>query len=201
MKSLGGGKNAMLVYERLVSEFMEKYGQSKREDAGPVISPVAMLRMRLMNEELAELVTALELRDRIQIADGLGDFCYVVVGTSLAHGLLLSKPVLTPIPLDIPGCLRTFIKQMGWMSISIHEEDINGVRTAAENLVLTTELAAKYLNMQLEPIFYEVHMSNMTKQVPTEISEGKKYGSDQGKKLVGRGRAFQKPELKTVINS
>lgn len=45
------------------------------------------LRITLMAEELAELERALEHDDLIDIADGLCDLLYVVIGTAVAYGM------------------------------------------------------------------------------------------------------------------
>lgn len=47
----------------------------------------ALLRVRLMQEELAELTKALSLEDLVGIADGLADLLYVVYGTAVQLGI------------------------------------------------------------------------------------------------------------------
>lgn len=50
---------------------------------------VAVSRLRLVLEELAELTRALEQENPIEVADGLGDLGYVLYGTAVAYGLPL----------------------------------------------------------------------------------------------------------------
>ena len=48
---------------------------------------VALLRLRLITEELSELEQAMGKEDIVEIADALGDILYVVYGTVIAFGL------------------------------------------------------------------------------------------------------------------
>ena len=55
---------------------------------GYLISPErALLRVRLMNEELAELVEAMQLGQYVNIGAELIDLLYVVYGTGVEYGL------------------------------------------------------------------------------------------------------------------
>jgi predicted HAD superfamily Cof-like phosphohydrolase len=84
-----------MSYEDMIREFMEKHGQFQGRlgyDAFnslmSSISPeVKELRVRLMMEELAETVTAMHEGDIPNVADGLADLVYVVIGTALAYGI------------------------------------------------------------------------------------------------------------------
>lgn len=46
-----------------------------------------VLRLRLMLEELGELACAMHENDVIEVADGITDLLYVVVGTAVEYGL------------------------------------------------------------------------------------------------------------------
>ena len=48
---------------------------------------VKILRLRLMMEELGELSCAMHENNLVEIADGLTDLLYVVVGTAVDYGL------------------------------------------------------------------------------------------------------------------
>lgn len=52
---------------------------------------VAFTRARLMTEELAETIIAMNERDREKIADGLADVLYVVFGTAITYGLPIEE--------------------------------------------------------------------------------------------------------------
>lgn len=49
------------------------------------------LRIKLMREELQELEHAINNDDIIEVADGLGDLLYVVLGTAVAYGINLPE--------------------------------------------------------------------------------------------------------------
>lgn len=44
-------------------------------------------RAQLIQEELDEYVKAVEDKDLVEIADGIADMLYVVIGTAVAHGI------------------------------------------------------------------------------------------------------------------
>ena len=49
------------------------------------------LRVRLIQEELSELVDALDEEDEVAVADALGDLLYVVVGSAVTWGIPLDR--------------------------------------------------------------------------------------------------------------
>ena len=49
------------------------------------------LRIRLMREELAELIAAMQNEKIVSIADGLADLLYVVIGTAIVYGIPLDS--------------------------------------------------------------------------------------------------------------
>ena len=87
--------------EAMVRKFMVKHSQFKKRMPSQATNEVAVLRLRLMMEELGEIATAIHkvqalplLVDRDQffeamaeLADGLADLVYVVVGTAIAYGI------------------------------------------------------------------------------------------------------------------
>ena len=52
---------------------------------------VEALRVKLMLSELSELVSAMAECDLVEIADGIADLLYVVVGTGLCYGIPMKK--------------------------------------------------------------------------------------------------------------
>lgn len=71
-----------------VREFMQKVGQDNytKPCADPGMKAF-LLRRNLMEEELLELVEGMKHNDLIEIADGLADLMYVVLGTAVAYGI------------------------------------------------------------------------------------------------------------------
>ncbi|WP_406698535.1 hypothetical protein V5E97_06600 [Singulisphaera sp. Ch08] len=55
-------------------------------------SDVIDLRIRLMDEELSETITAIDDKNLVEVADGLADLIYVAIGTAVAFGIDL-RPV------------------------------------------------------------------------------------------------------------
>ncbi len=52
---------------------------------------LVMLRVRLIVEELGELLSAIAQPDAVEVADALADLVYVVVGTAVAFGVDLPE--------------------------------------------------------------------------------------------------------------
>lgn len=77
--------------QSLVEEFHHKFGVPVcRRGAKP--SPTrALLRARLIMEEAAEVVTALQTQDYVNLAKELADLLYVVYGTAAEAGIPLDK--------------------------------------------------------------------------------------------------------------
>jgi len=52
---------------------------------------LALLRIKLMSSELAELTEAIVDKDLVEVADGIVDLLYVVIGTGLSYGIPMKK--------------------------------------------------------------------------------------------------------------
>lgn len=77
-------------YAARVQEFHRAlYGTD--EPVGEVDAATALCRVRLMTEELAELIVAIHARDFVKIADGLADLLYVVHGTAIVYGVPVNR--------------------------------------------------------------------------------------------------------------
>ncbi len=50
-----------------------------------------LLRRELIREECQELLDAMRDDNMVEIADGLADLCYVVIGTAVSYGIPLDK--------------------------------------------------------------------------------------------------------------
>lgn len=82
----------MQTVEQAVREFMEKKGQVISQHPNPLLpDKVKVLRLRLMMEELGETAVAMHENNIVEIADGLADLVYVVVGTAIAYGIPFDK--------------------------------------------------------------------------------------------------------------
>jgi predicted HAD superfamily Cof-like phosphohydrolase len=74
-----------------VKEFHEWFGCHTRKRPGHISDEEKMLRTRLMSEELAELVAAMQLEDIPLVADSIADLLYVVYGTAVSYGIPIQK--------------------------------------------------------------------------------------------------------------
>lgn len=70
-----------------VAEFNTINGYPAPAAPGHPPAEVQVLRLRLMMEELGELATAMHEKNLLEVADGLTDLLYVVVGTAVEYGL------------------------------------------------------------------------------------------------------------------
>lgn len=74
--------------QQLVEEFHAVFGHPDRRGEGPAIEPAeALLRLRLMHEEMDEVAAAIGSRDLVATAKELADLVYVAFGTALAFGI------------------------------------------------------------------------------------------------------------------
>jgi phosphoribosyl-ATP pyrophosphohydrolase len=72
-----------------VLDFMKKHKRFVRDSPGLIPHDEALTRIRLVVEEMSELVTAIHEGDLVGIADALGDSMYVILGTANAYGILM----------------------------------------------------------------------------------------------------------------
>jgi predicted HAD superfamily Cof-like phosphohydrolase len=74
-----------------LDEFHKAFNLPARETPGIGIDEaLAQLRVALLEEEVAEFVTASADKDLIAIADALADIVYVAYGTALTYGIDLN---------------------------------------------------------------------------------------------------------------
>jgi len=70
-----------------VENFMRAFGQEVKPAPELAEFNTAELRLDLINEEVEELMTAVDNDDIVEIADALTDILYVVYGTGHAYGI------------------------------------------------------------------------------------------------------------------
>lgn len=74
-------------WQEMVQEAHVLFEQAINDRPTNVDDATCRLRMRLMQEELDELHTAMLYRNLPEIADAIGDLLYVVLGTAVSHGI------------------------------------------------------------------------------------------------------------------
>jgi len=95
------------------------------EIAAPNRRRLALARASLMIEELTELIEALRSGSELQLADGLADLMYCVVGTGVAYGIpveLIFQEVHRSNMTKTPGDKHKVVKGPGYSP-----PDISGV--------------------------------------------------------------------------
>jgi predicted HAD superfamily Cof-like phosphohydrolase len=70
-----------------VRDFHVKYNLDRREKAARMHPEASLLRIRLMSEELTEVIEALQHKGIKDVAKELADLLYVVYGTAVAAGI------------------------------------------------------------------------------------------------------------------
>lgn len=90
---LSSVKNVSTIdYEDMLREFHLKYGHYIHYNRDADIPPeVKLLRLKLMHEELGEVLAAILTDNYVEIADGLADLIYVTVGTAISYGIPINK--------------------------------------------------------------------------------------------------------------
>jgi predicted HAD superfamily Cof-like phosphohydrolase len=121
----------MTAEQRKVLEFHERFDAYRQSCPSVPDGKVVTLRLRLIEEELQELESALARKDIVATADALGDLLYVTYGTAVACGI------------------------------------------------------------DLEPVFNEIHRSNMTKSPLTRRADNK----------VLKGPAYMPPDLEPILRA
>ena len=77
----------MQIEQDMVRKFHERFGCPVEDKPVYPTSEDAVTRLRLMQEELAELAAAIDRKDMVETADAIADLLYVVLGTAVTCGI------------------------------------------------------------------------------------------------------------------
>lgn len=83
-----------MTIEQLVRDFHNKYNCFSQTRPKHVPDEIRDVRIRLLREEVDELIEAMEYGRLSDIAKEIGDVVYVAVGIAIAYGLPFSKVFL-----------------------------------------------------------------------------------------------------------
>jgi predicted HAD superfamily Cof-like phosphohydrolase len=165
---------------------------------------VAVLRARLMMEELAETVIALHKNDVAEAADGLADLLYVIYGTAASYGVpcgdAFMEPKHTPVAMFSRAAVLSFVVTTLprlWFACSLLEEP-TGEDLGPALRALAGEVCAfaAAWGLPMRELFEEVHRSNLTKTfAPAAIAPGDKYGV-----INSKGPGYRPPDIVGVLN-
>lgn len=81
----------MIDYLGMVREFHQTFDCVRNPSPTLLLDKYALWRLRLIQEELAELTKAMADGNIVEIADALADLHYVTFGTDIAYGLPMDK--------------------------------------------------------------------------------------------------------------
>ena len=197
------------AYDKMV-EFHEANGAFIRsEGTTHVPDDVPVLRARLILEEFAETVAAIHETNLIEVADGLTDLTYVLVGTVVSYydeSLLcgISWPTRRPSPEEGTFffdedeslyAIQLLTPGVANVVATLDEEPNPRLRFMLDHALWVVHDVAKGFSLPLEACFNEVHRSNMTKNLGNAGS-GRKYGDK-----VTKGETYSPPDLASVLRS
>jgi predicted HAD superfamily Cof-like phosphohydrolase len=152
----------------LVAEFHHAFSQPVLFE--PEIPTVdrCNLRIALLREELEELITAIDKKDTVEIADALVDLQYVLSGTVLEFGLQekFELPSNGFYGRVVPTVICTILSdEIDSLARYIEFKNIEGIESVIYEFqyVLLLALYSYGLSKKFMPLFEEVHRSNMSK--------------------------------------
>jgi predicted HAD superfamily Cof-like phosphohydrolase len=216
-------KRPKYIAQDSVRDFHVRNGQVVNEEPEvTVTSACTLLRIRLIQEETAELIIAIHNgNDLVEIADGLADLKYVMYGSAVSYGL--SMPDLFPEEKDLEPIggknlsdesKALMCSRLAWISGRIaqtlwtgrdrcegilhdvdpwvHREELFNVLTELDEEICS--IAAGY-GIPIELVFARVHEANMTKRLSGTAGQGGKYGEGDSAK----GEGFQPADIATVL--
>jgi len=181
----------------MVREFHARQGFPAPDEPTKLEPHIALLRQRLILEELGELAIAVHTSNLVEVADAGADLAYVLHGTAVSAGLKSESAfdAKNTEAIDAPKMLgyvteavNVLIYELGWYA----DKPSRIVRAVDLAVLATARLLATY-DVPFEECFREVQRSNMTKQALTkeEVARGAKGGV--------KGDKFELPNLRAIL--
>jgi hypothetical protein len=156
--------------QSLVLDFHHTFGATIRRYPSVPSPEDAMLRIRLLNEELGELEQAISAADIVKIADALIDLDYVCFGSAVTCGVILREeryiklegraPALDG---DLEYRAHEIKEAIHLLGVTFAHRDTNGIKCALEMIHHQVLLACAECYLPYHALFAEVHRSNMSK--------------------------------------
>lgn len=156
--------------QSLVLEFHRVFGATVSETPSAPSPADAMLRIKLLNEELGELATATSAADIVEVADALIDIDYVTFGAAVTCGVVLRdehynklegrEPALDS---DLEYRAHEIREGIHLLGVTFAHQDTNGIKCALEMIHHQVLLACAECYLPYHALFSEVHRSNMSK--------------------------------------
>jgi predicted HAD superfamily Cof-like phosphohydrolase len=182
----------------MVAEFMQHIGSETPDHETDREPAVAGVRMSLIMEELCETHAAMLRSDLVEVADGLADTKYVIIGTAVAYGLPINDFFYAPFPVaampDAVSAASLMLAATPWLKDVAYalagREDLG---KALRGLDVALSMEAAVLGLPLRELFAEVHRSNMTKE-PGYCIGAAKYGPGGGKSTK-----YSQPDIAGIL--
>lgn len=164
---------------------------------------VAVLRTRLILEEYAETFAALHENDVIEVADGLTDLLYVVMGSAVSYGAKCDDAFEDPLGQPAESFDRDDILRFGrLMMLRISRVCLAMTIAPGDCGPALSDLAAEVCRsgartwgFPMRELFNEVHRSNMTKTFAKNTTGGK-YGASSPK-----GPSYSAPDISSILSA
>jgi len=183
-----------------VAEFMRHIGMETHTMPAKRPLEVGETRVRMIVEEFAETIVAANDGNIIELADGLADLLYVIVGAGVAYGaevpIEFISPSITPYrpsAMSIIRFTRAYAEQLVDLTIAIANDSMRHLGDALALLGGVVTAYAAVWGMPLRELFIEVHRSNMSKN-PGQIIGTAKYGPGGGK-----GPTYSPPDIAGIL--
>jgi predicted HAD superfamily Cof-like phosphohydrolase len=188
-----------MTQHEMVSAFMQHIGSetpTKPVDRGTAIEGI---RTQLMLEEFRETHAAMLASDLVEVADGLADLAYVVVGTAVAYGLPIADAFKPPVgklripdATDASALARNALPHLMMAVDAMARGDLLILEAALEALNRTVAESAASIGILLREVFAEVQRSNLTKSQGRDIGPAK-YPPG------GKGPNYQPPSITGIL--
>lgn len=169
---------------------------------------VRVQRARLILEEVGELTSAYHDRNLVEIADGLADLLYVIMGTAVVYGIIVTEEYMKTMenvwrPAKSPNVPEWKIGLDAIGKITIHASSVVVAMSinivpikSLHDLIEATFAFACACGVPLDRVFAEVHRSNMTKNL-VKTDGVAKYGADVNAHIKGPG--YEPPRIKEIL--
>lgn len=212
----------MTEQQQMVLEFTKTFDLDWSDTPITPSPSVIRLRIRLIREELDELEKAYKNRNLIDVADALGDLLYVIYGTAIACGIVLSQEIyyteerksLSPSFLQkifdyrSEAILSKFDNILTLIDLHLAFSDLKITTNHLCNFRKGLYTVSSMFGLDLDTIFAEIHRSNMSKvwkEYPvveegvsiTAIPGGWKVQRNDGKLL--KSKNFSPPALDVLL--
>jgi predicted HAD superfamily Cof-like phosphohydrolase/predicted kinase len=178
----------------MLREFHTAFRLPMRDTPGLADVPDVLIHLRstLLHEEAQEYVEASLARDRVGMADALGDVTYVAYGNALTYGIDLDAAIAEAPGgnggLNLPRLARRHAD-------AAEHQDLTRITHTLADVVIAAYIIAAHNEMDLQAVLAEVHRSNMSKLG----ADGRPILREDGKVL--KGPNYTRPDIAAIVGA